>query len=55
MELTYNEIQMLISLIQDEVYNYGEKYFKRYNTTSQTLLNKLRGLANEVITNNEFN
>ncbi len=48
MDLTKDEIKMLLDLVEDERYNYGEKYFKRCNTSSDVMLYKLREMLNEV-------
>lgn len=43
--LTLDEIKFLMDLVADEKFNYGEKYFKRFNTSSDVLLYKLKEMA----------
>ena len=43
--LTLDEINFLMDLVAEEKYNYGEKYFKRFNTSSDILYYKLKEMA----------
>ena len=43
--LTLDEIKFLMDLVADEKYNYGEKYFKRFNTSRDVLIYKLKEMA----------